>query len=83
MSLKKQTQECPLKSEGHQNTSGPSSEATKTKLKERLEGKDAAVMISEDDDNNSFLQKSEGQDETTENTRNIPETSYKDERHIK
>ena len=56
---------------------------TKTKLKERLEGKDAAVMISEDDDNNSFLQKSEGQDETTENTRKIPETSYKDERRIK
>ena len=58
MVIKKETQECPLKSEAHQNTSGPSSEVTKTKLKERLEGKDAAVMISEDDGNNSFLHKS-------------------------
>ena len=65
---------------GHQNTSGPSSEVTKTKLKERLEGKDTAVIFSEDDDNNSFLHKSEGQDERTENTRKIPETCYKDER---
>ena len=52
--IKKETQECPLKSEAHQNTSGPSSEVTKTKLKERLEGKDTAVIFSEDDDNNSF-----------------------------
>ena len=36
-------------------------------------------MISEDDGNNSFLQKSEEQDETAENTRNIPETFHKDE----
>ena len=53
---------------------------TKTKLKERLEGKDTAVIFSEDDDNNSFLHKSEGQDERTENTRKFPETCYKDER---
>ena len=39
-----------------------------------MEGKDGAVMMSEDDDNNSFLQKSEGQDETTENSRKIHET---------
>ena len=81
--IKKEIQECPLKSEAHQNTSGPSSEVTKTKLKERLEGKDVAVIISEDDDNNSFLHKSEGQDETTENTRKFTESSYKDERHWK
>ena len=54
--IKKQTEECPLKSEGHQNTTSP--EVTKIKLKERLKGKDAAVMISEDYGNNSFLQKS-------------------------
>ena len=77
--IKKPSQEYPLKSEGHQNTTGPCSELTKTKLKERLEGKDAPIMINEDDGNNSFLQKSEGQDETTENSRNIPETSHKDE----
>ena len=77
--LKKPSEEYPVKSEGHENTTGPCSELTKTKLKERLEGKDAAMVISEDDGNNSFLQKSEGQDETTENTRNIPETSHKDE----
>ena len=77
--IKKASQEYPLKSKGHQNTTGPCSELTKTKLKERLEGKDAAILISEDDGNNSFLQKSEGQDETTENSRNIPETSHKDE----
>ena len=71
--IKKQTEECPLKSEGHQNTTCP--ELTKIKLKERLQGKDVAVIISEDDRNNSFLQKSEGQDETTEHSRNIPETS--------
>ena len=71
MVIKKETQECPLKSEAHQNTSGPSSEVTKTKLKERLEGKDTAVIFSEDDDNNSFLHKSKGQDETTENTRKM------------
>ena len=53
------------------------------KLKERMEGKDAAVMISEDDDNNSFLQKSEGQDEKTKNSRKIPETSDKDQRRFK
>ena len=47
--IKKLTEECPLKSEKHQNTTGPCSELTKTKLKERLEGEDAAVMISEDD----------------------------------
>ena len=29
---------------------------------ERLDGKDAVIVISEDDANNSFLQKSEGQD---------------------
>ena len=77
--IKKPSQEYPLKSEGHQNTTGPCSELTKTKLKERLEGKDAAIMISEDDGNNSFLQKSEGQDEITEDSRNIPQTSQKDE----
>ena len=77
--IKKPSQEYPLKSEGHQNTTGPCSELTKAKLKERLKGKDAAIIISEDDGNNSFLQKSEGQDETTENSRNIPETSQKDE----
>ena len=71
--IKKQTEECPLKSEGHQNTTSP--ELTKIKLKGRLEGKDAAVIISEDGGNNSFLQKSEEQDGTTENSRNIPETS--------
>ena len=67
-----------MKSEGYQNTSDPCSEFTKSKLKERLQGKDAAIVISEDDANNSFLQKSEGQDETTENSRKIPETSHKD-----
>ena len=36
-------------------------------------------MISEDDGNNSFLQKSEGQDEITEDSRTIPQTSEKDE----
>ena len=51
---------------------------TRTKIKERLEGKDADIVISEDDGNNSFLQKS-GQDETTQNSINIPETSPKDE----
>ena len=76
--IKRPSQEYPLKSEGHQNTTGPCSELTKTKLKERLEGKDAAIVISEDDGNNSFLQKS-GQDKTTENSRKIPETSHKDE----
>ena len=40
-------------------------------------------MISEDDGKNSFLHKSEGQDETTENSRNIPETSHKDQRYFK
>ena len=75
--IKKASQEYPLKSKGHQKTSGPCSELTKTKLKERLEGKDAAILISEDDGNNSFLQKSEEQDGTTENIRNIPETSHK------
>ena len=40
-------------------------------------------MMSEDDGNNSFLNKSEGQDETIENTTNIPETSHKDERRFK
>ena len=69
-----------MKSEGHQNTTSP--EVTKIKLKEKLQGKHAAVIISEDDGNNSFLQKS-GQDETTENSRNIPETSHKDERRFK
>ena len=77
--IKKASQEYPLKSKGHQKTTGPCSELTKTKLKERLEGKDAAILISEDDGNNSFLEKSEGQDEITENSRNIPETSHKDE----
>ena len=77
--IKKQSQVYPVKSEGYQNTSAPCSEFTKTKLKERLQGKDAAIVISEDDANNSFLQKSEGQDETTENSRKIPETSHKDE----
>ena len=48
-----------------------------------MEGKDAAVMMSEDDDNNSFLQKSEGQGETTENSRKIPEISDKDQRRFK
>ena len=77
--IKKQSQVYPVKSEEYQNTSGPCSEFTKTKLKETLQGKDAAIVISEDDANNSFLQKSEGQDETTENSRKIPETSHKDE----
>ena len=76
--IKKPSQDYPLKSEGHQNTNRPCSELTRTKLKERLEGKDADIVISEDDGNNSFLQKS-GQDETTQNRRNIPETSHKDE----
>ena len=76
--IKKPSQEYPLKSEGHQNTTRPCSELTRTKLKERLEGKDADIVISEDDGNNSFLQKS-GQDETTQNSRKIPETSLKDE----
>ena len=76
--IKKPSQEYPLKSEGHQNTTRPCSELTRMKLKERLEGKDADIVISEDDGNNSFLQKS-GQDETTQNSRNIPETSPKDE----
>ena len=78
--IKKQTKECRLKSEGHQNTTSP--ELTKIKLKGRLQRKDAAVIISEDDGNN-FLQKSEGQDETTENSSNFPETSRKDETRIK
>ena len=56
---------------------------TRTKIKERLEGKDAAIVISEDDANNSFLQKSDGQDETTENSRIIHETFDKDQRRIK
>ena len=56
---------------------------TRTKLKERLEGKDAAIVISEDGGKNSFLQKSEGQDETTQNSRRIHETSDKDQRRIK
>ena len=77
--IKKPRQEYAPKSEGHQNTTGPCSELTKTKLKEKLEGKDAAIMISEDDGNNSFLQKLEGQDEITEDSRNIPQTSEKDE----
>ena len=77
--IKKASKEYPLKRKGHQKTTGPCSELTKTKLKERLEGKDAAIVISEDDANNSFLQKSEGQDETTENSRKILETSHKDE----
>ena len=50
--IKKQTEECPLKSEGRQNRTSP--ELTKIKVKERLQGKDAAVIISEDDGNNSF-----------------------------
>ena len=77
--IKKQTQVYHVKSEGYQNTSDPCSEFTKSKLKERLQGKDAAIVISEDDANNSFLQKSEGQDETTKNSRKIPETCHKDE----
>ena len=77
--INKQSQEYPPKSEGHQNTTGPCSELTKTKLKAKLEGKDAAIMISEDDGNNSFLQKSEGQDEITEDSRTIPQTSEKNE----
>ena len=77
--IKKPSEEYPLKSEGHQNTTGPCSELRNTKVKERLKGKDVAIVISEDDGNNSFLQKSEGQDKTTENSRNIPETSHKDE----
>ena len=40
-------------------------------------------MISEDDGKNSFLQKSEGQDETTENSTNIPQTAHKDQTRIK
>ena len=40
-------------------------------------------MISEDDGNNSFLHKSEGKDERTENSNNIPETSHKDQRRFK
>ena len=56
---------------------------TRTKIKERLEGKDAAIVISEDDGNNSFNQKSEGQDETRQNSRRIHETSDKDQRCIK
>ena len=35
--IRKQTQEYSPKSEGHQNTTGPCSELTKSKLKERLE----------------------------------------------
>ena len=81
--IKKQTQEYAPKSEGQQNTTGPCSELTKTKLKEILKGKDDAIIISEDDGNNSLLQKSEGQDQTTENSRKIPETSHKDQRCIK
>ena len=76
--IKKPSQDYPLKSEGHQNTTRPCSELTRMKIKERLEGKDADIVISEDDGNNSFLQKS-GQDETTQNSRNIPEKSPKDE----
>ena len=76
--IKKPSQDYPLKSEGNQNTTRPCSELTRMKLKERLEGKDADIVISEDDGNNSFLQKS-GQDETTQNSRNIPEKSPKDE----
>ena len=72
--IKKPSQEYPLKSEGHQNTTGACSELRNTKVKETLEGKDAAIVISEDDGNNSFLQKSEGQDETKENSRNITST---------
>ena len=77
--IKKQSQVYPVKSEGYQSTSAPCSEFTKTKLKERLQGKNTAIVISEDDANNSFLEKSEGQGETTENSRKIPETSHKDE----
>ena len=77
--INKPSQEYPPRSEGHQSTTGPCSELTKTKLKAKLEGKDAAIMISEDDGNNSFLQKSEGQDEITEDSRTIPQTSEKDE----
>ena len=77
--IKTPTQACVVKSEGQQNTTGPCSELTKTKLKERLKGKDAAIIISEDDGNNSFLHKSEGQDKTTEHSRKIPETCDKDE----
>ena len=40
-------------------------------------------MVSEDDGNNSFLHKSVGQDETTENSRNIPETSHIDRTRFK
>ena len=76
--IKKPSQDYPLKSEGHQNTTRPCSELTRMKLKESLEGKDADIVISEDDGNNSFLQKS-GQDETTQNSRNIPEKSPKDD----
>ena len=50
--IKNQTEECPRKSEGRQNRTSP--ELTKIKVKERLQGKDAAVIISEDDGNNSF-----------------------------
>ena len=50
--IKNQTEECPGKSEGRQNRTSP--ELTKIKVKERLQGKDAAVIISEDDGNNSF-----------------------------
>ena len=77
--IKTPTQACVVKSEGHQNTTGPCSELTKTKLKERLEGKDAAIIISEDDGNNSFLHKSEGQDKTTEHSTKIREKCDKDE----
>ena len=56
---------------------------TRTKIKEILEGKDAAIVISEDDVNKSFLEKSDGQDETTENSRIIHETFHKDQRCIK
>ena len=58
--IKKPSQEYPLKSEGHHNTTGPCLELTKTKLKEKL-------------------QKSDGQDEITEDSRNIPQTSQKDQ----
>ena len=77
--IKKQTQVYPVKSEGYQSTSAPCSEFTNTKLKERLQGKDAAIVISENDANNSFLEKSEGEAETTEYSRKIPEKSHKDE----
>ena len=72
--IKRPSQEYPPKSEGYQN-SGPCSELTKTKIKAKLEGKDDAVRISEDDGNNSFLQKSKRQDEITEDSRTIPQTS--------